>query len=79
MNLKKSDYKPYPGFFDLRIFDLDSKQFFAAWRIQDYLYSTSKQKAYYQKYNPFAWEQIKELSARFQMFLIPRLKENEKL
>ena len=79
MNLKKSDYKPYPGFFDLRIFDLGSKQFFAAWRIQDYLYRVSKQREYYKRYAPYQWEQIKDLAAQLQMFLLPRLKTTETL
>lgn len=77
--LKKKDYAPYPGFFDLRIFDLNQREFFAAWRVQDYLYRMAKQKAYYKQFAPHKWEEIKELSAMFQMFLIPRLKDGETL
>lgn len=28
--LKKKDYTPYPGFYDLRIFDLNPRELFAA-------------------------------------------------
>ena len=77
--LKKKDYTPYPGFFDLRIFDLNPKEFFAAWRVQDYLYRISQQKAYYKRYAPHQWEEIKEVSAILQMFLLPRLKSGETL
>ena len=77
--LKKKDYTPYPGFFDLRIFDLNPREFFAAWRVQDFLFRTAKQKAYYKKYSPYEWEQIKEVSALLQMFLLPRLKPGKTL
>lgn len=77
--LKKKNYTPYPGFFDLRIFDLNPKEFFAAWRVQDYLYRISQQKAYYKRYAPHQWEEIKEVSAILQMFLLPRLKAGETL
>ena len=77
--LKKKDYTPYPGFLDLRIFDLNPKEFFAAWRVQDYLYRISQQKAYYKRYAPHQWEEIKEVSAILQMFLLPRLKAGETL
>lgn len=77
--LKKKNYTPYPGFFDLRIFDLNPKEFFAAWRVQDYLYRTAQQKAYYKRYAPHQWEEIKEVSAILQMFLLPRLKAGETL
>jgi len=79
MKLKKKDYTPYPVFFDLRIFDLNPKEFFAAWRVQDYLYRISQQKAYYKRYAPHQWEEIKEVSAILQMFLLPRLKAGETL
>ncbi len=77
--LKKKDYQPYPGFYDLRVFNLNPREFFAAWRIQDYLYRASKQRAYYKKFAPYQWEQIKDLAARLQMFLLPRLKPTETL
>ena len=77
--LKKKNYTPYPGFFDLRIFELNQKEFFAAWRVQDYLYRISQQKSYYKRYAPRHWEEIKELSAILQMFLLPRLKAGETL
>jgi len=77
--LKKKNYQPYPGFYDLRIFNLNPREFFAAWRIQDYLYRTSKQREYYKRYAPYQWEQIKDLAAQLQMFLLPRLKATETL
>lgn len=32
----KSKYSPYPGFYDLRVFNLNPKEFSAAWRVQDF-------------------------------------------
>lgn len=77
--MKCKNYTPYPGFYDLRIFALTPKQFSAAWQLQEYLYQMSKQKAYYERYDPYRWEQVKELAAEFQMFLLPLLKKSEKL
>lgn len=77
--LKKKDYIPYPGFYDLRIFNLNQKEFFSAWRVQDYLYRVSTQREYYKQFAPHQWEQIKEAAAYFQMFLLPRLKATETL
>ena len=76
---KKKDYKPYPGFYDLRIFDLNPREFFAAWRVQDFLHRAAGCKGYYKTYAPRQWEEIKELGALLQMFLLPRLKPNEEL
>lgn len=77
--LKKKDYIPYPGFYDLRIFNLNQKEFCSAWRAQDYLYRVSTQREYYKQFAPHQWEQIKEAAAYFQMFLLPRLKATETL
>ena len=79
MKQKKKDYKPYSGFYDLRIFDLNPREFFAAWRVQDYLHTASNCREYYKTYAPRRWEQIKELAAYLQIFLLPRLKPNETL
>lgn len=76
---KRKDYTPFPGFYDLRVFNLNDREFQAAWRAQEYLSQVSKQHAYYKRYNPFMWEQIKELSAQLQMFLLPRLKRGKEL
>lgn len=76
---KKKDYQPYPDFYDLRIFELNPREFFAMWRIQDYLYKTSKQRAYYKKFTPYQWEQIKDLAAQLQMFLLSGLTPTETL
>ena len=35
---KRKGYQPFPGLYDLRLFDLDPKQFEAAWRVQECLY-----------------------------------------
>lgn len=39
----------------------------------------SKQRTYYKKFAPYQWEQIKDLAAQLQMFLLPRLKPTETL
>ena len=79
MKRKKNDYTPYPGFYDLRIFDLTAKEFFSAWRVQEFLHRAAGRKNYYKTYAPRQWEELKELGAFLQMFLLPRLKPNEEL
>lgn len=76
---KKKDYTPYPGFYDLRIFDLNPKEFFAAWRVQEFLYRQSLQREYYKRFAPLEWEKLKDLSAQLQMVLLPKLKPGEEL
>lgn len=77
--LKKSNYLPYPGFYDLRIFNLNPKEFAAAWRVQQFLHHVSEHKDYYKRFEPMQWEEIKELAAMLQMILIPKLKPGEEL
>jgi hypothetical protein len=36
---KKSDYKPYNGFYDLRAFDLNLKEFRKFWNVQEFLFT----------------------------------------
>lgn len=71
---KRKNYQPYPGFYDLRLFDLNPKQFAAAWRVQEYLYRESKCRAYYRQYTPERWTELQDLSVSLQMFLLPLLK-----
>lgn len=79
MKRKKKDHTPYPGFYDLRIFDLSSSEFLVAWRVQEFLHRASGQINYYKTYAPRQWEEIKELSALLQTFLLSRLRPNEEL
>lgn len=48
----KSKYSPYPGFYDLRVFNLNPKEFSAAWRVQDFLYRQSLKREYYKCFAP---------------------------
>ena len=48
----KSKYSPYPGFYDLRVFNLNPKEFSAAWRMQDFLYRQSLKREYYKCFAP---------------------------
>ena len=79
MKRKKNDYTPYPGFYDLRIFDLTAKEFISSWRVQEFLHRAAGRKNYYKTHAPRQWQELKELRALLQMFLLPRLKPNEKL
>ena len=79
MKRKKNDYTPYPGFYDLRIFDLTAKEFISSWRVQEFLHRAAGRKNYYKTYAPRQWEELQELGALLQMFLLPRLKPNEEL
>ena len=73
----KSKYSPYPGFYDLRVFNLNPKEFSAAWRMQDFLYRQSLKREYYKCFAPLEWERLKDLAAQFQMILLPKLKPGE--
>lgn len=75
----KKNYTPYPGFYDLRIFNLNQKEFSTAWRVQDFLYSKSLGREYYKRYAPVEWERFKDILTYLQMILLPRLKRDEKL
>lgn len=79
MKRKKKDYTTYPGFYDLRIFDLSHREFLAAWRVQEFLHRAAGRKSYYKTYAPRQWEELKELGALLQTFLLPGLKPNEEL
>ena len=72
---KRKEYQPYPGFCDLRLFELNSKQFAAAWRVQEYLYRASKCREYYRQFAPDRWIALQDLSALMQMFLLPLRKQ----
>ena len=63
------DYKPYPGFYDLREYNLTVKMFKKLWRTQDMLYHMSARKDYYKKWHPAQWEKAKEVSACYQQML----------
>ena len=52
---KRKGYQPFPGLYDLRLFDLDPKQFEAAWR----------------QFDPGRWTMLQDMSARLQMLLLP--------
>lgn len=75
----KSKYSPYPGFYDLRVFNLNPKEFSAAWLVQDFLYRQSLKREYYKCFAPLEWERLKDLAAQFQMILLPKLKPGEEL
>ena len=68
---KRKDYQPFPGLYDLRLFDLNSKQFEAAWRVQECLYRACKCREYYRQYAPERWSALQDLSARLQMLILP--------
>ena len=72
---KRKNYQPFPGLCDLRLFDLNPKQFEAAWHVQEYLYHASKCREYYRKYAPERWIALQDLSARFLMLLLPLKKQ----
>ena len=63
---KRKGYQPFPGLYDLRLFDLDPKQFEAAWRVQECLY-----RAYYRQFDPGRWTMLQDMSARLQMLILP--------
>ena len=75
----KNKYTPYPGFHDLRIFNLNRKEFSAAWRVQVFLYRKSLKRESYKCFAPLEWERLKDLEAQFQMILLPKLKPGEEL
>ena len=73
------DYVPVLGFFDLRCFNLNAKEFRSAWSVQLHLRFVEDHKAYYKSMCPNEWEKNKNLSAELQHFLWPRLKVDVEL
>lgn len=87
LNIKEEDkpfmdiskYKPYKGFYDLREFDLSDKMFRKLWKIQDYLFESSKSKDYLIKRDPVQWSNLKNMSGQYQRILLSHSqKKNEK-
>ena len=75
MNINK--YKPYKGFYDLREFDISDEMFRKLWKIQKYLYESSKNKEYLKEKNPIQWLELKKVSGEYQrILLIHNMKEN---
>ena len=68
---KRKDYQPFPGLYDLRLFDHNSKQFEAAWRVQECLYRACKCREYYRQFDPGRWTMFQDMSARLQMLILP--------
>ncbi len=77
--LRKQDYAPVPGFFDLRCFELSASEFTKAWRIQRFLRSVEDRKELYKRSSPNSWNQALEISAELQMFLMSRLRPDRTL
>lgn len=74
-----SKYKPYKGFYDLREFDLTNEMFRKLWKIQEFLFTSSKQKDYLKNRNPIQWNNLRNMSAEYQRILLShKLKENLK-
>lgn len=72
------DYIPFPGFYDLREFNLSFTMFKKLWKIQDFLNHVAIHKEYYKKHNRTQWEKAKELSADYQRALF-RFKHTNQL
>lgn len=77
-NIKK--YKPYKGFFDLRKFNINIRDFKKCWDIQYDLFHTQKDSEYIKKWHPAQWQAAQEVSGKLQLFLFNKgLKNGEKL
>jgi hypothetical protein len=63
------DYKPYKGFYDLREFNLNKRDFIKAWGLQEVIYLANKKKEYYKKYDPLMWQKALDYSARLNYYL----------
>lgn len=58
-------YAPYPGFYDLRAFDIPNKaDFIGLWRLQEYLYSQEQQRQ--SGYRFLNMTELQDLSAKYQ-------------
>ena len=61
------NYQPYPGFLDLRDYELSKRDFIKWWRVQDMLAHMQKRAEYFKKYHPAQWQKAQEISAEYNM------------
>lgn len=66
----KTNYKPYPGFYDLRTFKLNDSEFKNLWLIQDLLNYSEFYKETLKCKIPDLYVRLKELSADYQQELL---------
>jgi len=64
---KKSKYKPLPGFYDLRAFNIPSNEFIKLWGIQKFLYKVEMERKAGVIHPQI--EEIREFSAKYQQSL----------
>lgn len=64
------DYKPYKGFYDLRNYKLNEKEFKDFWITQDFLNYCELNKEMIKNNIPELYEELKELSANYQQDLL---------
>ena len=67
--MKRENYQPYIGFYDLRKFVLPKKLFMKLWLVQDMLAHMQVLSKYYKKWHPGQGEGAKEISAAYQQIL----------
>lgn len=79
MKKTKIDYQPLNGFFDLRNFDLNKKEFKSCYNIQQKLKHTQDNATHIKKMDKRTWEQAKHISAELQQFLISKLKKGAEI
>lgn len=76
--LKTVDYKPIPGFFDLRNWNIPIKDFLKLWNTQKYLFQCeqNRRNGLY-KNMPNELEKVKQLSGEYQqtLFSYPNIGE----
>ena len=63
--MKIENYEPYPGFFDLRDYELSKRDFIRWWKVQDMLAHMQKRGEYFRKYHPAQWQKAQEISAEY--------------
>ena len=63
----------------MRIFNLNSKEFSVAWRVQEFLYRQSFRRDYYKQFAPLEREKLQKIAAQFQTIQLPKYKPGEEL
>jgi len=68
--VKIENYSPYPGFLDLRDYELPKRDFMRWWKVQDMLTHMQKRAEYFKKYHPAQWQKAQEISAEYNMIIM---------
>lgn len=75
--MTKESYQPFPGFYDLRAFDIPKKEFQKIYNVQEFLYSVEQNRRKGIIHPQI--EEVREMSGKYQQTLFSYKVINEEL